>query len=191
MIIIHVKIWTTLSTISENYPPQILPQFDNSMNSAARDKQQGSRLQGIYVVLNHSTSRMQILPPEKLYPPFQISTRQMPPFSSCRLIRPASMTLKDNGEVNVFEDTSDIRVDVVKRHIASGSVDDGVLVSEDGSLLHKSAPEDVEFGQDNLKKSKSRTSCLGKGRRMNTTGSDMENNEYPCDTMKISPTRNN
>ncbi|KAF8799787.1 hypothetical protein BYT27DRAFT_7201054 [Phlegmacium glaucopus] len=167
MIIIHVKIWTTLSTISENYPPQILPQFDNSMNSAARDKQQGSRLQA--------------LPPKKLYPPFQISTRQIPPFSSSRMIR----------GVSVFEDTSDIPVDVVKRHIASGSVDDGVLVSEDGSLLQKSAAEDVEFGQDNLKKSKSRTNCLGKGRRMNTTGSDMENNEYPCDTMKFSPTRNN
>ncbi|KAF8799803.1 hypothetical protein BYT27DRAFT_7201080 [Phlegmacium glaucopus] len=70
-------------------------------------------------------------------------------------------------------DTNDIPVDVVKRHIASGSVDDGVLVSEDGSLLRTSAAEDVEFDQDSFKKSKGRTNCLGKGRRMNTTGSEV------------------
>ncbi|KAF8800710.1 hypothetical protein BYT27DRAFT_7199544 [Phlegmacium glaucopus] len=160
--------------IIDNYPPQILLQFDNSINSAAEDKQQGSRLQGIYVVLDHSTSRMQALPPKKLYPPFQISTSQTPPFSRSSPVIPS-----------VFEDASDIRVDVV---IASGSVDDGVLVSEDAGLLRTSTAEDVEFDQDNCK---GRTNCLGKGRRMNTTGSDIENNEYPCDTMKISPTWNN
>ncbi|KAF8811463.1 hypothetical protein BYT27DRAFT_7252765 [Phlegmacium glaucopus] len=46
----------------------------------------------------------------------------------------------------VVEDASDIPVDVVKRYIASGSVDDGFLVAVDGGLLRTSAAEDVEFG---------------------------------------------
>ncbi|KAF8813986.1 hypothetical protein BYT27DRAFT_7250464 [Phlegmacium glaucopus] len=46
----------------------------------------------------------------------------------------------------VVEDASDIPVDVVKRYIASGSVDDGFLVAVDGGLLRTSASEDVESG---------------------------------------------
>ncbi|KAF8809895.1 hypothetical protein BYT27DRAFT_6508161 [Phlegmacium glaucopus] len=99
MIIIHVKIWTTLSTNSESYPSQILPQFDNSMNSALadRDKQQGSLSSTrhlSYVMLDRSTSHASITSPEALSA-FQIFTRQTPPFSkSSRVIRPPPMMLK-------------------------------------------------------------------------------------------------
>ncbi|KAF8799773.1 hypothetical protein BYT27DRAFT_6852895 [Phlegmacium glaucopus] len=130
-------------------------------------------------MLDHSTLS-QALPPQKLYPPFQISTSQTPPFSkSPRVIRPPPMTLKGRyiGEPafsEVVEDASDIPVDVVKRHIASGSVDDGFLVAVDGCLLRTSAEDVVEFDQEEGNQRLSRLSNLfGKGRRMNTTGSDV------------------
>ncbi|KAF8814330.1 hypothetical protein BYT27DRAFT_7250178 [Phlegmacium glaucopus] len=85
----HVKIWNNVINQFRELP-QTLPQFDNSMNLAARDKQQGSRLQG-----NSRNLFIPILNPNKLYPPFQISIRQTPPFSkSSRVIRPPPMTLK-------------------------------------------------------------------------------------------------
>jgi hypothetical protein len=71
---------------------------------------------------------------------------------------------------DVVEDSSDIPVNVVKDHIASGSVVDGFCVAEDGSLLRTAAAEDVEFDQeqDNANKSKVEPvepAVLGKGHR--------------------------
>ncbi|KAF8801871.1 hypothetical protein BYT27DRAFT_7261525 [Phlegmacium glaucopus] len=53
-------------------------------------------------------------------------------------------TIEEPAFFEVVEDASDIPVDVVKRHVASGSVDDGFLVTEDGGLLRTSAAEDVD-----------------------------------------------
>ena len=57
---------------------------------------------------------------------------------------------------DVVEDASDIPISIVKDHIASGSVDDGFCVAEDGSLLRTAVTEDVEFDQEqnDFKKSK-------------------------------------
>ena len=57
---------------------------------------------------------------------------------------------------DVVEDASDIPISIVKDHIASGSIDDGFRVAEDGSLLRTAVAEDVEFDQeqDDLNKSK-------------------------------------
>ncbi|KAF8800021.1 hypothetical protein BYT27DRAFT_7200772 [Phlegmacium glaucopus] len=108
-------------------------------------------------------------PPQKLDPPFQIPTRQTPPFSkSFRVIRPPPKMM-----------ASDIPVDAVKSHIASGSVDDGFLVVVDGSLLQTSAKSKVEPVVEPV---------LGKVTANPPHGTifcdQMENNEYPCDTMK-------
>ena len=46
------------------------------------------------------------------------------------------------------EDASDIPVNIVKDHIASGSVDNEFRVDEDGGLLRTAAAEDVEFNQE-------------------------------------------
>ena len=57
---------------------------------------------------------------------------------------------------DVIEDSSDIPVNILKDHIASGSIVDGLCVAEDGSLLQTAATEDVEFDQeqDDANKSK-------------------------------------
>ena len=72
---------------------------------------------------------------------------------------------------DVIEDASDIPISTVKDHIASGSVDDGFCVAEDGSLLRTAVTEDVEFDQeqDDFNKSKVKPiiePVLGKGHRM-------------------------
>ncbi|KAF8799611.1 hypothetical protein BYT27DRAFT_7263698 [Phlegmacium glaucopus] len=123
MIIVHVKIWTTSSTNSENYPPQILPQFDTSMNSAAVDKQQGSRLQGKYLR--------------------SFNVFEDPPHDSSDS-NDVEGTVGRLAFSELVEDVSDVPVNVVKNHIASGSVDDGFLVAVDGGL-RTSAAEDVDL----------------------------------------------
>jgi hypothetical protein len=74
---------------------------------------------------------------------------------------------------DIVEDASDIPVNIVKDHIASGSIDDGFRIAEDGSLLLTAAAEDVEFDQeqDDFNKSKVDSEpvvepVLGKGHRM-------------------------
>ncbi|KAF8810253.1 hypothetical protein BYT27DRAFT_7240804 [Phlegmacium glaucopus] len=84
---------------------------------------------------------------------------------------------RDSSASNDVEGTNDREPAFSRmRHIASWSVDDGVLVAEDGGLLRTFTPEDVEFDQDNFKELKVGPvvePVLGKGRRMNTTGSDV------------------
>ena len=68
------------------------------------------------------------------------------------------------------EDASDIPVNIVKDHIASGSVDNEFRVDEDGGLLRTAAAEDVEFDQeqDDFKKigvEPAVEPVLGKGHR--------------------------